>query len=843
MATIHAFGPFRLDAEDQILFRGAEPLPVGRRAVALLCALVERPGVPVSKDALIKVAWSGLAIEESNLPVQIAALRKVLSGEPGGEHWIETLPRRGYRFVGPMITTGHNGAEPQTPAAQEGANLLPPIVSHELVGSDSGLKDTRVVDARNRAPTSLAPALDNLPHDLSSFVGRASEIAEIGQLLASTRLLTLCGVGGVGKTRLAIRVAARMRPQFADGVWLVDLAGLLDPALLPHAVASTLGVLEQRGRPLISTLASHLQSKELLLVLDNCEHLKEACRNLAGALLRSSASVRVMATSREVLGITGEVIFHVSPLSVPEAQHPADPATLLAFEAPLLFIERAACVKPGYQATISNASEIAQLCARLDGLPLAIELAAARLNVLSLSEICARLDKRLVLLASRSGVAPPRHQTLRATIDWSHDILSDGERIVFRRLSVFAGGWTFEAAEAICPGNELNSSDILSVITTLIEKSIVTAQTQQHETRYAMLATLREYANEKLIEAGEAEQLRERHLRYFSELTERVQPLLRGHDSGIWRDRLERDNDNLRAALQWSLEHGDRNDGLRLSGALEDYWRMLGQLTEGRHWLDSLLEAGPTDRSLPRARALFGAGRLAWGQGDLSRATELTQSALKIFRSVGDQWGVARSLMEIGLHSVARGEVKRAAVLANESLAVSCKIKDDYALGYALVLQAVLAEQANDKPKAEELFKECLVVRRRIGHKFGIVSALRSLGHMALRQERFDEAKNYYRESISIAWEAKELYVLPSGLEGLAAVAAQTGSPEYAARLFGAARRIRELLAVPPVVWEKSIVDDSCLALTAMLGPVDFASLGEQGRAMTIEQAIDEALK
>ena len=817
MATFHAFGPFRLDVEAQILFRGPEPLPLGSRAVALLCALVERAGLPVSKDILIEVAWSGLAVQESNLPVQIAAVRKALSKEAGGEHWIETLPRRGYRYVGP---TPSNGLHATDPTAR--------------VDRKSG---------RDEASGDLAQSLGNLPHDLSSFVGRVQEIATIEKHFSSARLLTLCGVGGVGKTRLALKAVARMRPRFRHGVWLVELAGLLDPVLLPQVVASALGVLEQRGRTPIATLIDHLQSKELLLVLDNCEHLKEACRNLVASLLRSSPSIRVMATSREVLGITGEVTFHVSPLSVPEAQHPTVPSTLLAYEAPLLFTERAVCVTPGFEATNDNASEIALLCARLEGLPLAIELAAAHLNVLSLSEICNRLDKRLELSAGRDGLAPPRHQTLRATIDWSHDLLSEGERIVFRRLSVFASGWTLEAAEAVCRGDDIKSSDILSLATTLIDKSIVTAQTQQRETRYSMLATLREYAGERLVEAGEAEQIRDRHLHYFADLAELAQPHLRGHDSGIWRARLERDNDNLRAALQWSLEDGDTNAGLRLSGALEDYWRMRGQLTDWRHWLDSILAAAPADRSRPRARALFGAGRLAWGQGDLHRATELTQNALEIFRCIGDQWGIARSLMEIGLHSIARGEIEQAGALANESLALSRKIDDDYALGYALVLQALVAQQSGDTVRAEELFSECLTVRRRIGHKFGVVNVLRSLGHMALRQRRLAEAKQYYRESASIAWEAKEIYLLPSSIEGLAAVAAETGSAEHAARLFGAAAHLRTLLAVPPLAWEKSILDESARALSGVLSPAVLMSLQEQGRAMTIEQAIDEALK
>jgi tetratricopeptide (TPR) repeat protein len=283
-------------------------------------------------------------------------------------------------------------------------------------------------------------------------------------------------------------------------------------------------------------------------------------------------------------------------------------------------------------------------------------------------------------------------------------------------------------------------------------------------------------------------------------------------------------------------------DGLRIAGALEDYWRMRGQLSEGRLWLDSLLAVSPNGHSRARAATLFGEGRLTWGQGDLSRATELTESALEAYRGIGDDWGVARSLMEIGLHSIARREAKRAAKLADESLALSRAINDDYALGYALILKAIVSELAGDKLGAEELFKEALAVRRLVGHQFGIVNALRSLGHMALRETKFAEAEGYYRESISIAWNAKQMYVLPSGLEGFAAVAAVTGAPEQAARLFGTAGRIRELLAVPPAPWEKSIVEGSWHALEGIHAADHLARLKEQGRQMTIEQAIGEIL-
>jgi tetratricopeptide (TPR) repeat protein len=414
---------------------------------------------------------------------------------------------------------------------------------------------------------------------------------------------------------------------------------------------------------------------------------------------------------------------------------------------------------------------------------------------------------------------------------------------LFRRLSVFAGGWSLEAAEAICSANDLAADTVLPLMTRLIEKSMVVAQTQGPETRYYTLMTLREYAHEKLVETGELENIRDRHLEYFADATERAQPLFRGPHVKDWRDRFERDNDNIRAALQWSLRADQASNGLRLAGALEDFWRIGGHLTEGRQWLGAVLSAAAADRSSARARALFGAGRLAWGQGDFTRATELMEAALEIFRDLGHKWGIARSLMEIGLHAMARNEADRAASLAEESLSLSREIGDDYALGYALMMKAIVVEHAGDQIRAEELFKEALGVRRRIGHQFGIVNALRCLGNLALREQRYAAAKTYYKESTQIAWNSGEMYVLPSSLEALGAVAVGTGSLDRAARIFAAAKRIRNLLSVPPIAWEKSIVDDALRILAASIAPDRLRSLSQQGAGLTFEQAVSEALE
>jgi predicted ATPase/DNA-binding winged helix-turn-helix (wHTH) protein len=797
IAVSYAFGPFCLDAQGEILLRGTERVALSHRAVALLHILVDRAGAPVSKGELMQAAWPGLAVEESNLTVQIAALRRVLREEPGGESWIETVPRRGYRFVGPAIAI-KNKSGPDIKAAD---------------------------DTRN-----------NLPVRLTSFIGRTAVLGEIKGLLASNRLVTLAGVGGSGKTRLAIQAATEVLERFADGAWLVEFASLSDPAFVPHGAISALGISEQRGRPLMETLLDYMRSKSLLLIFDNCEHLLSACSEMADLFLHSCPSVRVLTTSREPLGIAGEVIFRVPPLSLPDAESASSAESLMEHEASRLFIERACYVQPGFRSTSANASEIAQICARLDGLPLAIELAAAQVRVLSVSQICARLNDQYHLLTSHNRGVVARHQTLGAMIDWSYELLSQPERTLLRRLSVFAGGWTLEAAEIVGSFGGVEKDCVFGLMAQLVDKSLVLAQTQGREARYSILEPVRQYALAKLTHANQVKQVRDCHLECFLNLTERVQPLLRGSEVVIWRDRLEAENDNIRAALQWSLEDGVIENGLRLAGALEEYWRMRGSLTEGRHWLDTVLAKASVEPRAARARALFGAGRLAWGQGALMRATEQTEAALQIFRELGDQWGVTRSLAEIGLHSWARGEYGRATLLADESLSIARGLGDQYAIGYALILQGLLAERAGDDTLAVRLFNECLMVRRRVGHKFGIANALRSLANVALRHNCYADAEQLYKESLSTAWEAKEFFVLAPSLEGLSAIALGMRSPERSARLLGIAEELRRTMGAPG--WSREFGENIIRELSAMLDPEVFETLRAEGRAMTLKQVV-----
>ena len=430
---------------------------------------------------------------------------------------------------------------------------------------------------------SLDSLPNNLPRQLTSFIGREREMAEVRRLLSTTRLLTLTGSGGCGKTRLALQVAADLVEAFAEGVWFVDLAPLSDPALVPQTVAATLRVREEPGRPILITLSEYLQPRHLLLVLDNCEHLVGACAELAQALLRACPHLQILATSREPLRIGGETTWRVPSLSLPDLLRLPLVESLAEYEAVRLFTDRAEVVLPGFLVTDQNALAVAQVCHRLDGIPLAIELAATRVKVLPVHQIAARLDDRFRLLTGGSRTALPRQQTLRAVMDWSYILLSEKERTLLRRLSVFAGGWTLDAAEAVCSGNRIETVEVLDLLAQLVDRSLVAVDREDAEARYRLLDTVRQYAREKLQDSGEETEVHGRHREWFLDLAERTEPELLGPEQGVWLARLEAEHDNLRAALTWSQQEEEGGEaGLRLAGALGRFWWMRGHLTEGR---------------------------------------------------------------------------------------------------------------------------------------------------------------------------------------------------------------------------------------------------------------------
>ncbi|HBY97938.1 MAG: tetratricopeptide repeat protein [Ardenticatenaceae bacterium] len=598
------------------------------------------------------------------------------------------------------------------------------------------------------------PTTNNLPLQLTTFIGREREMAEVKHLLATTRLVTLTGAGGCGKTRLALEVAAGVVEEFASGVWWVELAALADPALVPQAVASALGLHEQPGRARAEMLTSHLRSRHLLVVLDNCEHLIEACAHLASTLLGACPNLRILATSRQPLNIPGETTWLVPSLSVPESQRPmsarGDPVSaLMWYEGARLFVERATAVLPTFTLTNRNAPAVAQVCRQLDGIPLAIELAAARVKVLPVEQIASRLDKCLLLLTDGRRMALPRHQTLRAAIDWSYNLLSEKEQTLFRRLSVFAGGFALEMTEAVCAGDAghdaISSHEVLDLLSRLVDKSLVVMQERDGEARFRLLEIVRQYAVEKLVESGEAEGLRARHVDFFLRLAEEAEPELTGAEQVTWLDRLELEHDNFRAALGGC----DVAAGLRLAAALSSFWFFRGYWNEGRRWLGRVLERSESMRVSARAKALIGAERLARLQGDYRLAHSLCQESLALYREVGDRRGIASALYHFGMN-VRRDDPAQARALFEESLAIWQELGDMAGVSSALIDLGRLAWTEGDGTTARALFEQALTIRRKLGDPWGIAYGLYLFGYLTFDQGRYAEARSLFEEGLAL---------------------------------------------------------------------------------------------
>lgn len=643
---------------------------------------------------------------------------------------------------------------------------------------------------------SLQTLPNNLPIQLTSFIGREQEKAEVKRLLSTTRLLTLAGAGGAGKTRLALQVAADLVDAFSDGVWLVELASLADPALVPQAVAAALGMREQPGRTILTTLTEYLQPRHLLLVLDNCEHLAAACAQLTDALLRTAPTLQILATSRELLGITGETAWRVPSLSLPDSRRLPPPERLREYEAVRLFTDRAAAVLPDFLLTHRNALVVAQVCQSLDGIPLAIELAAARVRVLSVEQIAQRLDDRFRLLTGGGRTTLPRHQTLRGAMDWSYVLLSEQERAVFRRLAVFAGGYTLGAAEAVCAGADIVQDEILDLLAQLVDKSLVVVEAQNADVRYRMLETIRQYAREKLVEAQEEAQVRRRHRDWFLALAEQAEPMLPGPGEW-WLDRLEVEHDNLRAALELCLGSGEVEAGLRLAGALKRFWLVRGYWIEGRQRLEALLARSEGAAPAWRAKAITGAAALAQYQGDYERAVALCEESLAIQRKQGDERGMADSLNIMGNVMYERGNYGAAWKLHEKSLAYGREVEDKHAMAASLVNLAGVALHEGDYTQAVALAQESLTSFREVGDRRGIAAALHMLGVVASDQDDYVIARPRYEESLAIRRELGDKRGIAGSLSALGLVAREQG--DYAS----ARARYEESLAIQRQLGDK----------------------------------------
>jgi predicted ATPase/DNA-binding winged helix-turn-helix (wHTH) protein len=800
LVVTYDLGPFRLDAAAKALTHAGARVELGARAVGVLTVLVDSAQEYVPKSRLMDEVWPGLVVEESNLAVQISAIRRVLARVPGGDKWIETLAKRGYRYVGPVARTS---------------------------------------DAGGAGPRS------NLPELLTSFVGRERELAELQGLLAHHRLLTLTGAGGVGKTRLAMHLAAAVIEGYKDGVWLVELAALSDPVLVPQAVNGVLGLKVQGGKSLTERLTGHLQAKQLLLVLDNAEHLIAACEQLSETVLRQCARVTFLVTSRERLGVQGEMTYRVPSLSAPDGSRDATADSIVAYDSVRLFSERVRLHRPHFAITNQNAPALADVCRRLDGIPLAIELAAARVRSMSVEELNEHLEVRLLKTDSRTAL--PRQQTLRALIDWSYDLLSTAEGALFLRLAVFAGGWTLVAAEQVCTDESVGKDAVLEVLASLADKSLLLVEERDGATRCRLLETVRQYARERMAAADGEGRWRDRHLEYFSALAVEVEPLLKGPELQFGLDRLETEHDNLRLALDWAASgYGDALAGLRIAASTWWFWQVRGHRREGRRWLSLLLAAAPPREALAtRAKALRGAGALAREQGDYAAAEALHREALAIRRELGDRSGTAFVLGSLGTVAIERGDFDAGRALEEESLAIQRELGDLPSVAQVLNNLGELAYYQGDYVTARARLEESVAIYRQLRNDWGISMSVSNLGMVARAEGNLAEALTRLKEGLLIRRGLGDISRgVALSLEEFACLALALGSPGPAARIWGQAERLRQLHDVP--MFPTLLVHHQrqvAAARAAMNNDAAFDGAWHDGHAMTLEQAIEYALE
>jgi predicted ATPase/class 3 adenylate cyclase len=789
-------------------------------------------------------------------------------------------------------------------SAAHGGQVLLSLPTHEMVrdqlpagGSLMDLGERRLKDLfrperifqlmASGLASSFPPlkTLDSLPNNLplqpTPLVGREREVGEIAERVhgEEARLLTLTGPGGTGKTRLALQAAADLLEEFADGVFFVALATVTNPDLVPSAIAEPLGVRESAEQPLVESLEAYLREKELLLILDNFEQVLEAA-SFVGELLGACSRLKVLATSRTPLRLYGEREYPVPPLALPDPRVLPPLEVLTQYEAVRLFVERARAVKPDFSVTNESAPAVAEICARLDGLPLAIELAAARTRILPPQKMLERLSNRLMLLKGGARDLPARQQTLRGTIDWSYQLLNEEEKTLFGRLSVFYGGRTLEAIEEVCdPEGDL---DALEGLESLLEKSLLRQEEELGgEPRFYMLETVHEYAREKLGESGEAEETSRLHAEYFLALAEEAEPRLRGPEDVEWLERLETEHDNMRAALSWARERGEVELRLHLAGALGWFWEAHGHYSEGRRWLEEALAQDDRASMAARVKAL---DRLSVLVQDLDREEALAQEGIKLSEQAGLGGSVvAMFLRSLGWIAMIRGDYAQMKVVFEESLRLSRDADDKWGIADALLGLGAALDSLDDHERSKELHEEgidlarelgyasglarllfdlgyllllegnyergaalneeAVAVFREHGYKGGFELALDNLGWAALLQGDYDRARTSYQESLTLCKELGDKWIASESLEGMACIAAAEGEAERAARLFGAAQALNEAGGYLHTPEEAAWREPYLATARSRLGEEPWEEALAEGRAMTLERAIAYALE
>jgi predicted ATPase/DNA-binding winged helix-turn-helix (wHTH) protein len=785
VSTCYRFGRVEVrPAERQLLVEG-RPAPVGARAFDVLMALIDRRDRVVTKDELLDIVWPGLVVEENNLQVQVSTLRKHL-----GARAVATIPGRGYRFT----------LEPES--------------------ADANLEDVNL-------------PRHNLPAQLNRFIGREREIAEVKDLLSGSRLVTLTSLGGTGKTRLSLQVAHELAAQFPDGAWFVELAPVQDELRVPQAVAAALGVHEEAGRSLAETLLHWARTRNLLLVLDNCEHLLHGAAELVKHLLQAAPSLHVLASSREALRVSGETVYPLSPLPIPDPRYATSSAILEQYDAVRLFVDRATAANGNFRLVDANAPAIASICRHLDGIPLAIELAAARVRALSVDNIATRLDDCFRLLTGGDQTAPARQQTLRASLDWSHDLLSPAEAILLRRLAVFSGGWTLEAAEAICSGGEVETNEVLDLLTHLVEKSLV--EIDAFGERYRLLETVRQYALEKLEKSGEAAALSQRHFEFYLDLAQKARPHIVGRDQAAWLKRLDRELENFVAAH--AMASGA--DGVRLVSSIRRYClnRGLGELAYG---IACASVSRVPERSPARVEALFYAGQMGYFIGRSSEARQYLEQSVAIARDLGDRAGEALALQPLGVTCVVLGDIAAARAHLESALAMARESGQDREIAAALSALAQVPRLEGDFNAAAALYDELIRAAKRADDHESIAIGLLNLAMVTVAQP-LDARARFVLDALEIGNEVGSRYVGQSGLDVCAGLAALAADWPRCAHFYGASQTQSARTGFRRDPADEAFLLPLVEQARNHLGDDAFATDEGRGRALAYEDAVDEA--
>ena len=659
-------------------------------------------------------------------------------------------------------------------------------------GSETRALYSWIVQYASDSP-SLSSRITNLPVPISSFVGRAHELAEIKKMLSNARLVTLTGVGGSGKTRLAIRVATDLINSYKHGVWWVDFSSLSNAALIPQSVARSLGVRESRRQTLTESIASFLQKKELLLVLDNCEHLVEACAQISNDLLTQCSDLKIMATSREALQVDGENVFTVPTLPTPKTDRISIAELLLEYESVKLFVTRARAAQSHFVFDDNTALMVAQICRHLDGIPLAIELAVARLITMSVEQIVVQLNDRFRLLIGGSRISLPRQQTLQAMIDWSYDLLSEEEKILFRRLAVFVGGWSLEAAEAVCSVDGIETKQVYDCLSQLAHKSMLVTEHNHAGVRFYMLETIRQYAEEKLSESQETETMSNRHLEFFVILAENIKPKLRSAERTSYKKQLDVEHDNLRVALRWSLDgptHDRIEMGARIACALEPFWKYQGHYREGRAWLEKslkLLGASEFSSAPLYAKTLYSEGHLATYQEDFASARPLLEKSIALYKYIEP----------LDIRSLAAALTMLATATSPENLALAYDLSAEAVklcltlgpegtadLARSLVFAGHFAYQKGDYNMAKSYAEESRALWQQTDYFWESAASISNLGHIAVRRKDYFSARTYYEESLRLHQEAEDVWAIATLISWLGDLERIVGNYEEAGRRY-----------------------------------------------------------